>query len=226
MRAVARTAATSTPASVYDRIAPLYDLLYGVGLQPGRRRAMAHLALRPGERVLEIGVGTGLGALAYPRDVSVVGVDLSSPMLRRASLRLQEHDVTHVSLARMDARTLALPDAAFDAVYAPYVINVVPDPVRVGHELRRVCRPGGRIVLLNHFAGAHAEIRLVDRVAGRLAARLGDVDWHVDLRRFLRDSGLTASVQERVNFAGVSSLVVCRIPRPATQSLSSSREVP
>lgn len=223
---VERGSATPAPPSVYDRIAPLYDLLYGIGLQPGRRRAMAQLAPKPGERVLEIGIGTGLGALAYPRDVSVVGVDLSPAMLRRASMRFHKHGITHVALARMDAQALALPDASFDAVYAPYVVNVVPDPVRVGRELRRVCRPGGRIVLLNHFAGAHAGIRVVDRVAERLAARLGDVDWHVDLRRFLHATGLDASVQERVNFAGVSSVVVCRIPRPARQPQSPFREVP
>lgn len=212
--------------AVYDRLAPLYDLVYGVGLQPGRRRAMGHLAPRPGERLLEVGIGTGLGVRGYPPGVSVLGIDLSEPMLRRASVRLQRQRGTQVSLARMDAGALALPDQAFDAVYAPYLVNVVPDPVRVGRELRRVCRPGGRIVLLNHFAGRHVRGRWVDRVAGRMAARLGDVEWDVDLERCLGETDLRASVLECVNVGGVSSVVVCVLPPAIAPSPAVCREVP
>jgi phosphatidylethanolamine/phosphatidyl-N-methylethanolamine N-methyltransferase len=219
-------AAPPARGSIYDHLAPLYDFVYGAGLQPGRRRAMAWLAPRQGERILEVGIGTGLGARAYPDETSVLGVDLSAPMLRRASRRLRRHHVAHVSLARMDAAALALPDGAFDAVYAPYIVNVVPDPVRVGRELRRVCRAGGRIVLLNHFSGAHAGTRLVDRLAGRIASGLGDVDWQVDLQAFLCETGLVASVVERVNVAGVSSLVVCRAPSSAAHTHSPSLEAP
>ena len=206
-------------ASVYDRIAPLYDLVYGAGLAPGRRRAMALLSLRPGERVLEVGIGTGAGSTEYPAGVSVIGVDLSWPMLRRAARRLREEPAgATLHLARMDGAELALPTGAFDAVYAPYMINVVPDPVKVGLELRRVCRPGGRIVLLNHFAGRHAGAHVAARVAGRIAARLGDVDWHVDLDTFLQRTGLQAACLERVNFAGVTSLVLCHVPSPHSRS--------
>ena len=211
--------------SLYDRLAPLYDVVYGLGLQPGRRRAMAAMAVRAGERVLEVGIGTGLGALTYPAGVSVVGIDLSAAMLRRAAHRFRRPPQAHVALARMDAGALALPDDTFDAVYAPYMVNVVPDPVAVGRELRRVCRPGGRVVLLNHFAGAGAASPVVDRLAGRIAARLGDVDWDFDLGSFLAGCGLGALSVERVNFAGVSTLVVCRVPSRTLHPPCPSKEV-
>jgi len=172
---------------------------------------MARLAPVRGESILEIGVGTGLSALNYPPGCHVVAVDLSAEMLERARIRLARKAVRHVTLCRMDAARLAFPDAQFDAVYAPYVVNVVPDPIRVGREMLRVCRPLGRLVLLNHFDVADGERHRFDDLIGHLAARAG-VNWHVGLREFLRDTGLTALSVERVNRPRVSSVVVCRKP--------------
>src|SRR5262249_46825467 len=137
--------------TVYQRLAPIYDLIYGAMLQPGRRRAMARLAPRAGESILEIGVGTGFGLMADPAGCRVVAIDLSAPMIERAAARVKRRTIAHLSLCRMDAARLAFPDAHFDAVYAPYVINVVSEPVQAAREMLRVCRPGGRLVLLNHF---------------------------------------------------------------------------
>jgi phosphatidylethanolamine/phosphatidyl-N-methylethanolamine N-methyltransferase len=201
---------STTPAveAVYKRLAPVYDLLYGVGLQHGRRRAMARLSPRPGERILEIGVGTGLSAVSYPSGCQVVAIDLSAPMLARAHARLARRRVAHVALCRMDATRLAFPDARFDAIYAPYVINVVPDPLQVAREMRRVCRPGGRLVFLNHFAPADGCNRVTTRLAGSVATRATGVNWNLELDAFLRDAGLTALSVEEVNLR-VSSVVLC-----------------
>lgn len=217
-----RPSTPSPPRSgIYDRLAPLYDFVYGAGLEPGRRRAMTCLGPRPGERVLEAGIGTGLAARTYPSGVRVTGIDVSWPMLRRAAQRLRPRQRDGLALACMDAGALAFPAGTFDAVYAPYLVNVVPDPILVGLELRRVCRPGGRIVLLNHFAGLAVDSPLIDRVAGHVAGRLGHVDWQVDLGAFLRGTGLTPLLVERVNLAGVTTLVVCRVP-----TFPSSLEMP
>ena len=109
------------------------------------------MGIRPGDRVLEVGVGTGINASLYPRDCSVTGIDLSSPMLEKARERVARKGVRNVRLLQMDAANLKFADDTFDIVYAPYVISVVPDPVAVTREMVRVCRPGGRIVILNHF---------------------------------------------------------------------------
>jgi phosphatidylethanolamine/phosphatidyl-N-methylethanolamine N-methyltransferase len=196
--------------AAYEKLAPVYDLVYGIGLQHGRRAAMARLGPRAGERILEVGVGTGLSAVRYPSTCRVAAIDLSAPMLRRARARLARHRIEHVSLTLMDAASLAFADGSFDAVYAPYVVNVVPDPVRVASEMLRVCRTGGRLVLLNHFAGT-SKPRGVSRFVGLLAARTGAVNWHIHLDAFLRDAALTAQSVEHVN-CGMSSLVVCRKP--------------
>jgi phosphatidylethanolamine/phosphatidyl-N-methylethanolamine N-methyltransferase len=142
-------------------------------------------------------------------------IDLSPAMLARAQTRLAKRRVRHVALCRMDAARLAFRDDEFDAVYAPYLINVVPDPARVARELLRVCRPGGRLVFLNHFRHRPG---VLDWCLGRVATIVTGVNWDLDLGVFLRDTGLVAVSVERVNRPPVSSVVVCRKPSIAMSS--------
>jgi phosphatidylethanolamine/phosphatidyl-N-methylethanolamine N-methyltransferase len=201
---------TNRPAEhIYAALAPLYDLIYGAALQPGRRRAMSRLAPRGGERILEVGVGTGFGLLQYPADCRITAIDLSEPMIARACERLRRHRLAHVSLSRMDAARLAFADAQFDGVYAPYLINVVPDPVGVAREMIRVCRPGGRIVFLNHFDRVNGEGDAVNRLVGRMAKSVSGVNWDLDFREFVASTGLVPRSVEAVNIPPVSSVVVC-----------------
>ena len=200
---------SSATIEIYGRFAPVYDVVYGALLQPGRRRAMTRLSPGRGESILEIGVGSGLSAGAYPPWCRVVAIDVSATMMERARARLARQAVRHVVLCRMDAAHLAFPDASFDAIYAPYVINVVSDPVRVAREMLRVCRPGGRLVLLNHFDRHDRPQGAVDRFVGRVAARMSGVNWDLDLRTFLHDTGLTPWSLEPVNLLSVSSVMVC-----------------
>ena len=164
-----------TVEAVYHRLAPIYDIVYGTLLQPGRSRALARLAPRPGESILEIGVGTGFGLGSYPDGCRIVGIDVSSAMIGRAQARLMRLRARHITLCRMDAARLAFGDEQFDAIYAPYLINVVADPIRVAREMLRVCRPSGRVVLLNHFKGIAGSNGAVCRVAGRLAERVTEI---------------------------------------------------
>ncbi len=200
---------SQTLQGLYRRLAPVYDLMYGIALQHGRRRAMIRLAPATGEQVLEVGVGTGLSAVDYPRACHVTAIDLSTAMIERAHRRFVRRGVRHVDLCRMDAAHLAFPDACFDAVYAAYVMNVVPDPIQVAREMLRVCRPGGRLVLLNHFREANGG-HPMNRWLGRVACRATGVNWDLDLAVFLRQTGLTAVSVDRVNLPRVSSVVVCR----------------
>lgn len=206
----ARHRTSEAVAAVYQRLAPFYDIVYGAGLAHGRRVAMHRLAPRDGERILEIGVGTGLSACAYPAGCRVVAVDLSPAMLTRARTRLRRRHIANVSLCQMDAGCLAFPDAHFDAIYAPYILNVVPDPLRVVGEMRRVCGRGGRLVLLNHFA-PRAAGSPSSRLTWFLAARICGINWHLDLAAFLQAAGLTSSSVDEANL-GVSSVVVCDKP--------------
>ena len=127
---------------------------------PGRRAAMASLACRPGERVLEVCVGTGMSLPLYPRQVRVTGIDASRDMLARAAARVEAQGLSHVeSLVQMDAGRLAFADGSFDKVALMFALSGLPDPLRAVREMQRVCRPGGTLVIVQHFRTASALMR-------------------------------------------------------------------
>ena len=135
----------------YARWAPVYDATFGRITHAGRRAAVAHINARGGD-VLEVGVGTGLSLEAYDAALRVTGMDYSEDMLRKARARVAKRGLHNVAdLRQMDARDLDFPDASFDTVAAMHVLSVVPDPARVMAEIARVLRPGGQVVITNHF---------------------------------------------------------------------------
>jgi phosphatidylethanolamine/phosphatidyl-N-methylethanolamine N-methyltransferase len=147
-------------AKAYARWAPIYDLVFGAVFERGRQASIA-AAERIGGRILEVGVGTGLSLPDYARSNRLVGVDLSAPMLRKAKARVVSHQLSNVDgLAVMDAQQLGFEDAVFDVVVAQYVITTVPNPEATLDEFARVIKPGGEIVLVNHF-GAEKGLRAV-----------------------------------------------------------------
>lgn len=157
----------------YARWAPVYDLVFAAVMRPGRRAAAA-AASRPGGRVLDVGVGTGLELPMFTPATRLVGVDLSEPMLRRAQERVARDRLGNVDgLVKMDAMKLAFPDASFDCAVAPYVLTVVPDPQATLDELARVVKPGGEIVLVNHVGAESGPIAWIEGWLGKRSAELG-----------------------------------------------------
>jgi phosphatidylethanolamine/phosphatidyl-N-methylethanolamine N-methyltransferase len=195
-------------ANVYEKLASVYDIMFGPVLHPGRVDAIERMAIKSGDRVLEVGVGTGINAALYPRDCIVTGIDLSSSMLEKAHDRIARKGVRNVRLMQMDAADLKFPDDTFDIVYAPYVISVVPDPVAVTREMRRVCRPGGRIVILNHFLSSNALVARVERGISPATVHIGFKS-DLDLPAFLAQAELKPVSIEKVNVPRIWSLVTC-----------------
>ncbi len=193
---------------VYEKLASVYDFTFGPALHPGRVDAIRRMNNQPGDRVLEVGVGTGINADLYPRSCSVTGVDLSSSMLEKARDRVARKGVRNVRLLQMDAANLKFADDMFDIVYAPYVISVVPDPVGVTREMHRVCGPGGRIVILNHFRSQNAVGAWMERIIAPAAKYLGFKS-DLDLPAFLVQAGLEPVSIEKVNHPRIWSLVIC-----------------
>ncbi len=193
---------------VYEKIAYIYDLTYGPTLHPGRLQAIQRMGIQSGDRVLEVGVGTGINATLYPRDCHVTGIDLSAPMLEKARGRVQRKGRTNVSLFEMDAADLRFADDSFDIVYAPYLLSVVPDPIGVEREMRRVCRVGGRIIFLNHFLSNNLVLSKVERLISPLTVHIG-FKADLDLDAFLAQANLQPISIEKVNIPRIWSLVTC-----------------
>jgi len=193
---------------VYEKLAPVYDLVFGKLLQPGRVAAVARMGLQPGMNVLEVGVGTGINLPLYPPESQVVGIDLSSSMLEKARERVARKRLSHVRLCEMDAARLTFADDSFDVVYAPYVISVVPDPGRVAREMRRVCRTGGTILILNHFRSASPLLASVERAIAPVTAHVGFRS-DLDLVDVLSEARLQPCAIEKVNVPKIWSLVAC-----------------
>jgi phosphatidylethanolamine/phosphatidyl-N-methylethanolamine N-methyltransferase len=192
---------------VYERLSARYDFFFERVFQPGREQALSALQLKPGERVLEVGVGTGLVLPLYPHNCQVTGIDLSDGMLDEARERVERLRLRHVSLYRMDAAELEFPDEAFDAVFAPYVVSVVPDPHRVMSEMQRVCRSGGRIAIVNHFLSENPLKAAVEKALSPLAVHFG---FHLDtpIETVLRADGLDLLHREKVNLFGNWTLMM------------------
>jgi len=193
---------------VYDKLANVYDLIFGPTLHPGRLRAIERMNIQPGERVLEVGVGTGINLSLYPREATVTGIDFSSSMLEKARERAARKDAAPVRLLQMDAADLKFADNAFDIVYAPYLISVVPDPVKVAQEMRRVCRPGGRIIFLNHFLSPNPILSRIERLISPFTVHIGFKS-DLDLPAFVAQTDLKPVSIEKVNVPKIWSLVTC-----------------
>lgn len=163
----------SAVLDAYRRWAPVYDHTFGLVAREGRRHAVQVLNQRDG-RILEVGVGTGLSLPDYKKDLEVVGIDLSPEMLEKARERVAEKDLNHVTgLHEMDASDLKFPDASFDNVVAMFVMTVVPEPEAVMRELARVTKPGGEVMLVNHFSQTEGVRGWVERRMAPFADRIG-----------------------------------------------------
>lgn len=199
---------TSFVEGVYEKMASVYDLFFGLPLHHGRAKAIRRMAIRPDDQILEVGAGTGISLPLYPRKCSVTAIDLSEGMLERARTRVDQYNLRNVRLIQMDATRLQFPDNTFDIVYAPYFINCVPDPLAVTREMRRVCKPEGRLVFLNHFLSDNIVGSKLERAIAPLTVHLGFKS-DFDLPAFLAQTGLRAASIEKVNVPRIWSLVIC-----------------
>ena len=161
--------------SAYRRWAPVYDHTFGAFSTAGRRSAVDVINQSNG-RVLEVGVGTGLSLPQYGRHLDIVGIDLAPEMLEKARARVAMARLDHVSgLYEMDAEALAFPAQSFDTVVAMFVMTVVPNPEIVMAELARVVKPGGQVLLVNHFSQDEGLRGFIERRMAPFGDRLG---WH------------------------------------------------
>jgi phosphatidylethanolamine/phosphatidyl-N-methylethanolamine N-methyltransferase len=200
---------------VYQQYASVYDRVFGPVFQHSREAVVRRLTIAPGERVLEVGVGTGLCLPMYPRHCAITGIDLSAAMLQKAKDRVVAEGLANVNLQVMDAGEMTFADDSFDLVVAAYVVTAVPDYRKLMSEMIRVSRPGGRIILLNHFTQDSPILAAVEKFISPLCVKVGfrsdlSVDQVIDGWPLIKER------QEKVKPLGFWKVVECVNNKPAT----------
>jgi len=192
--------------TAYRRMAPIYDWVFNGVFQQGRREALRAIAAAPGERILEVGVGTGLTLRHWPAHAAVTGIDLSPEMLARAEKVRQRRRLENVRLRLMNAQAMDFPDSTFAAVAAMYVVSVAPNLDALMAEMRRVCVPGGRICIVNHFRQDRGALAWIERQMAPYAKALG-WDAALPIERITERVGLRIRSIRRVNLGGYWRLI-------------------
>jgi len=192
----------------YELYAPIYDFIFDWIFAPGRAAAVRQLGLEPNDVTLEVGIGTGLNLPLYPPAARLIGIDLSQEMLDKAVERVQTLAMPNVTLKFMDATALDFGDNEFDKALATYTISAVPDPVAVLREMRRVVKPGGVIVILNHFRSERKFAGHLEDLVAPVCTRLG---WKSNLAMnpLLAEVGLKPEQVTKVNLLNGWRLVRC-----------------
>ncbi len=163
---------------IYQAYAGVYDFLFKAFFHPRQKLAINNLQFQPGEKILDVGVGTGLSLPLYPQDCHVTGIDLSSSMLKQARKKVNKMGLTNVTLMEMDACNLKFDDDTFDYVVATHIISVVPEPVKLVNEMRRVTKPDGIFIIVNHFVSSKPWIAKVENFLDPAFRKIG---WRMDM---------------------------------------------
>lgn len=199
----------STPVEkIYGKIGPIYNFIYGKLLfNEGRETSIRFLGIRPGAKILEVGVGTGLSLPLYPRDCTIIGVDLSESMLEEARVLIEEKKLRNASVQYMDATKLEFPDNSFDGVLGNLFISATTYPDKALEEMKRVCKPGGTIVLMNHFRSENPVLGKVEDIANPLAKRFLGFRANLSMDELLAKVGLRVKEKRQVNMLGLWTAV-------------------
>jgi phosphatidylethanolamine/phosphatidyl-N-methylethanolamine N-methyltransferase len=201
---------TASILDAYRRWAGVYDTVFGGVSSRGRQKAVDLVNRLPGRDVLEVGVGTGLALPHYNRDKRITGIDLSVEMLKKARDRTRKDSLAHVhALLEMDAEATNFADQSFDIAVAMFVASVVPNPKALLQEMRRLVRPGGNILFINHFAADKGPRWWLERTMAPASRALG---WHPDfaMEAIFSPDDLAAIEAEPVRPLGLFTLVRLR----------------
>ncbi len=209
------TAYPAHQSKLYYEFSNLYDLVFARIFYPRIASVIRSLVIPSGSKVLELGVGTGLALGAYPRHAQVIGVDLAPDMLEHAQERIEENDWHHVRVMEMDAMALDFPAASFDYVMAFHVVSVVPNALQFMAEACRVCRPGGTVVVINHFRSERPLLAAIDRRLEPITRRCG---WHT-LERTDVFNGLPLKVDRVYKTSRHSLFTIVVAQKAETQSV-------
>lgn len=192
----------------YAGFGPFYNFVYGKLLfNEGRRIAIDLLELKEGDRVLEVGVGTGLTLPMYPASVEVEGIDLSDSMLKEAETLIARNRIKNAHVRNMNANHLEYEDNSFNSVLGNLFISATSDPIGALKEMKRVCKPGGNLVLMNHFRSEKNTLAKIEDALAPMAKSVLGFNSNLALEPLLKQVGLKVKRKESVNLFGLWTAV-------------------
>lgn len=186
---------------VYKFYSSFYDFVFGQIFKAGRVKVaeIVNQITKSGDNILEVGVGTGLSLEYYNQDLNITGIDLSSHMLKIARERVRKKELKNIkSLLEMDAQNTTFKDNSFDVVVAMYVVTVVPDRIAFFNELKRICKKGGEIIIINHFSSTVKLLLGLEKILSSFSAKIG-FHPNLSLKQFLQEANMKPINIESVN---------------------------
>jgi phosphatidylethanolamine/phosphatidyl-N-methylethanolamine N-methyltransferase len=206
---------------IYDVHSIFYDATFGRLVKRRIERAIGHMNVRETDRVLDLGIGTGVSLNYYSNRGRIVGVDLSAGMLRECRKKIRERGLTHATVFQADALNLPFADNSFDHVFISHVISVVSDPYKLVQEAQRVAKPGARIVIVNHFQSTNRFIAMVEKWLCPLCTKLG---WRSDLalQDLIRETGVSIDYRFKLESIDLWETVVISNDKSAVELINSS----
>jgi phosphatidylethanolamine/phosphatidyl-N-methylethanolamine N-methyltransferase len=206
----------SSTKKIYDVHAMFYDATFGRLVKRRIARAINHMNIADDDRVLDLGIGTGVSLNSYPRRGHNFGIDLSGGMLRKAREKVRELGLSNTTVFQANALQLPFADSTFDHVFISHVISVVSDPYRLIQEAQRVAKEGARIVIVNHFQSTNRFIALLEKWACPLCTKLG---WRSDLalQDLIRRTGVEIDYRYKLESIDLWETVVINNNKSALQ---------
>lgn len=207
----------SSTKLIYDFHSVFYDATFGRLVKRRIAKAIGHMNIQATDRVLDLGIGTGVSLNYYPAHGHIIGIDLSAGMLRECRKKIAQRGLHHAMVMQGDALHLPFADNSFDHVFISHVISVVSDPFRLIEEAQRVAKPGARIVMVNHFQSTNRFIALLEKWLCPLCTRLG---WRSDLplMDLVRRTGVQVDYRYKLESIDLWETVVITNTKSAVQS--------